>query len=71
MKKIKKLFSCPGKFLLWITEARDLLVVELLCCVVLYMLIKLASCKLVGDRTRAEVTNPCGVSLRAPGVQAM
>ena len=46
MKKIKKLFSCPGKFLLWITEARDLLVVELLCCVVLYMLIKLASCKL-------------------------
>ena len=44
-KKIK-LFSCPGKFVLWITGARDLLVVELLCCVVLYMLIKLTPCKL-------------------------
>ena len=32
--------------LAFVTGARDLLVVELLCCVVLYMLIKLASCKL-------------------------
>ena len=50
-KKLKKIVFMSRKIslmdhLAFVTGARDLLVVELLCCVVLYMLIKLASCKL-------------------------